>query len=139
MEIWKPVTKIPGYEVSNIGRVRSLKQKLPKLLKVATNNVGYDLVCLSNGKAKYTSYIHRLVAEAFIPTNLTLDNVHVNHRDKNPRNNNVENLEWTTRSENMFHRDDMTRYFKYQKLNKLCDDMSDAQLDQFIELAKSIS
>ena len=44
MEIWKPVTKIPGYEVSNIGRVRSLKQKLPKLLKVATNNVGYDLV-----------------------------------------------------------------------------------------------
>lgn len=138
MEEWKPVSRIPGYEVSNRGRVRSLKQRQPKLLKVATNNVGYDLVCLSNGNTKYTSYIHRLVAEAFIPTNLTLDNVHVNHRDKNPRNNNVENLEWTTRSENMFHRDDMTRYFKYQVLNKLCDNMTDDQLDRFIELAKTI-
>jgi hypothetical protein len=138
MEEWKPVSRIPGYEVSNKGRVRSLKQKQPKLLKVATNNVGYDLVCLSNENIKYTSYIHRLVAEAFIPTNLTLDNIHVNHRDKNTRNNNVENLEWTTRSENMFHRDDMTRYFKYQILNKLCDNMSDDQLDRFIELAKTI-
>jgi hypothetical protein len=138
MEEWKPVSRIPGYEVSNKGRVRSLKQKQPKLLKVATNNVGYDLVCLSNENIKYTSYIHRLVAEAFIPTNLTLDNIHVNHRDKNTRNNNVENLEWITRSENMFHRDDMTRYFKYQILNKLCDNMSDDQLDRFIELAKTI-
>lgn len=139
MEIWKPVNRIPGYEVSNKGRVRSLKQKQPKLLKVATNNVGYDLVCLSHKNIRHTGYIHRLVAEAFIPTNLTLDNVHVNHRDKNPRNNNVENLEWTTRSENMFHRDDMTRYFKYQKLNKLCDNMTDDQLDHFILLAETVS
>jgi len=138
MEIWKPVNRIPGYEVSNQGRVKSLKQKQPKLLKIVTNNVGYDLVCLSNGNVKYTSYIHRLVAEAFIPTNLTLDNIHVNHRDKNPRNNNVENLEWTTRSENMFHRDDMWRYFQYQKLNRLCDNMTDEQLVQFIQLAESI-
>lgn len=138
MEIWKPVTRVPGYEVSNTGKVRSLKKKVPKLLKIVTNNFGYDLVCLSHNNIKYTGYIHRLVAEAFIPTNLDVDKTHVNHRDKNPRNNHLSNLEWTTRSENMFHRDDSNRYFKYQELNKICDSLTYEQLNQLIQLAKSI-
>ena len=53
---------------------------------------------IKNGTGKY-AYVHRLVALAFIdnPNHYT----EVNHKDENPKNNTVENLEWCTRSYNM--------------------------------------
>lgn len=92
-EIWKDKKDYEGlYQVSNWGRVKSFKFGKERILKQFTNNDGYLQVHLcKNGKLK-TFLVHRLVAEAFLdnPNNLP----QVNHKDENPQNNNVENLEF---------------------------------------------
>jgi hypothetical protein len=130
MEEWKTLERIPKYEVSNYGKIRSTKNGKVKLLKVCVNNWGYELVCLSDGKKRYTSYIHRLVAEVFIPT--TNKALVVNHKDKNKKNNIVNNLEWTTVMENMWHRDDTEKYLKISEILEMCKGMTILQLEKFI-------
>ena len=97
-ELWRPVVGFEGlYDVSNLGRVRSLnynKTGRCKLLKLTKNGSGYLNVHLSkDGKAKIF-LVHRLVAKTFIPNPNNLP--FVNHKDENPLNNCVENLEWCT-------------------------------------------
>lgn len=94
-EIWKTIDGYEDYQVSNYGRVKSLnynKTKQEQILKQTTNNNGYQLVVLYKyGKPK-TFSVHRLVANAFIDNSNNLPQV--NHKDENPSNNHVENLEW---------------------------------------------
>lgn len=99
-EEWKPCVGYEGrYEVSNIGRVKSLVTN--QLLKPATDKLGRKQVALSlNSKVKATR-IHRLVAKAFISNHE--NKPQVNHIDNNPSNNCVENLEWCTAKENTQH------------------------------------
>ena len=91
-EIWKDIKDYEGhYQVSNWGRIKSIKFGKEIILKQNIRR-GYYYVCLSkNGIAK-NYFIHRLVAEAFLdnPNNYPC----VNHKDENKLNNNVENLEW---------------------------------------------
>lgn len=101
MEIWKLVKSAPNYEISNNGSVRNTKTG--KVLKIATNNSGYHLVCLSYKNKKQTAYIHRLVAEAFVTTDLDIRTSVVNHIDGNKSNNAIKNLEWATYAENAYH------------------------------------
>lgn len=108
-EIWKDINGYEGiYQVSNKGRVRSLDRKVwnytkkGRILKPHDNGHSYLNVGLhgENSVNKH-AYIHRLVAEAFIPNP---DNKpEVNHIDFNKRNNCVENLEWVTEEENKKH------------------------------------
>jgi len=137
MEEWKTLERIPKYEVSNYGKIKSTKNGKVKLLKVCVNNWGYELVCLSDGKKRYTSYIHRLVAEVFIPT--TNKALVVNHKDKNKKNNTVNNLEWTTVMENMWHRDDTEKYLKTSKILEMCKSMSILQLEKFLLSGQKIA
>lgn len=103
-EIWKPIRGYEGlYEVSNLGRVRRLwpisghYRMLKTFLR--THALGYSAVNLSKyGEMKMFS-VHRLVAEAFIPNPFGFPQV--NHKDENPRNNNVENLEWCDQNYNV--------------------------------------
>ena len=109
-EIWKDIKNYEGiYQVSNLGRVRSLTRKVKtfngfrttkgQLLKPLKTNRNYFRVDLKqNQKDKYVS-IHRLVAEAFIPNpnNYPV----INHIDGNTSNNIVNNLEWCTQSHNI--------------------------------------
>lgn len=92
-EYWKPVVGYEGlYMVSNWGRVKSIKFGKERILKQWTNKDGYLQVSLFKNNKRKNFRVHRLVAEAFIPN---LDNLpQVNHRDENPLNNNVDNLEW---------------------------------------------
>ena len=90
------------YQVSNLGNIQSLKNKKLKFLQFALDKDGYRYVVLSNWfLKKKTLYIHRIVAKAFIPN--PENKPEVNHIDFNKQNNNVENLEWVTRIENMNH------------------------------------
>ena len=100
-------------EVSTFGRVRTLDRVVPRgkytqfvkglILKQYDNGNGYLHVVLSMNGKTVTKKVHRLVAETFIsnPDNLT----EVNHKDCNRANNNVENLEWCTRSYNRQYRE----------------------------------
>lgn len=112
-ETWKPVVGYEGlYEVSNLGRVKSLIRSMydinrrevvnhqrVKILSPSMVKSGrYTITLIKNKKAK-VFYVHRLVAMAFLP-NPNHYNV-VNHLDSDPTNNCVNNLEWCTQKHNM--------------------------------------
>jgi hypothetical protein len=112
-ELWKPITGYEDlYEVSNLGRVRSLDMVLKhwkggtilrkgRILKLKTTCWGYLEVCLSKDNHNAYLAVHRLVGLHFLP--LCLDANHVNHKDFDRKNNVVTNLEWTTRKGNAQH------------------------------------
>lgn len=101
-EIWKPVVGYLGfYEISNLGRVKSLKDNLGRdrelILKPQKRKDGYFTIELKRS----TKFLHRIVAEAFIPN--PENKPQVNHKDSNRENNQTGNLEWVTASENTLH------------------------------------
>ena len=100
MEHWKSITGYEGlYEVSDIGRVKSLKYGKERILKPRETYCGYLQVSLcKDGQIKQT-YVHRLVAEAFIQNQNNLETV--NHKDEVKTNNTVSNLEWMSLEDNI--------------------------------------
>lgn len=102
-ENWRQVKGWNSYFVSDSGFVKSYKKnKLNgRLLTIHNHKDGYLTVDLSIGRKAYQKFVHRLVAEAFIPN--PNNKKQVNHIDGDKRNNHVSNLEWSTRSENMRH------------------------------------
>ena len=96
-EIWKDVVGHEGdYEVSNLGRVWS--NKTNKILKPHYNKLGYARLILRKDNKSIGASPHRLVAIAFIPNPHNLPEV--NHKDENPSNNRLDNLEWCTKKYN---------------------------------------
>ena len=110
-EIWKDVKGYEGlYQVSNLGRVKSLNKKSrhstgsfrnikSRILKKGVGNYYYQVSLSKDGEAK-TRTIHQLVAEAFLSHKPCGYNLVVNHIDFNKLNNNVDNLEIVTHREN---------------------------------------
>lgn len=109
-ELWKDIKGYEGYyQVSNLGRVRSVDRWVAnsgdtkkflkgRIRKLNYLNNGYLVAhLLKEGKSE-PYYVHRLVAEAFIPNpdNLPI----INHKDEVKTNNHVDNLEWCTYSYN---------------------------------------
>jgi len=112
MEEWKSISGYEGYyEVSNLGRVRSIERLVPharygttkqqsKILRPAIDD-GYFKVALSKDRTLRSMRVHRLVAAAFVDN--PNDYTEVNHKDGDKLNNQVSNLEWCTRSQNVKH------------------------------------
>ena len=109
-EEWKDVKGYEGfYQVSNLGNVRSITRVIKRegsdytikgrVLRLHLDKHGYYNANLTKDKVHRTVKVHRLVANAFIenPSNKP----EVNHKDCNPKNNSVDNLEWCTHYENM--------------------------------------
>lgn len=101
-EIWKEIPGFPGYEVSNLGRVKSYKQyRAGKILTLHPARKGYLQVRMQDiDGAQITKYIHRLVMIAFNPIE-GAENLTVDHIDNNPTNNCLDNLRWMTAEENL--------------------------------------
>lgn len=109
-EIWKDIVGYEGfYQVSNLGRVKSLDRYIEvtnkrgtlyrrpikgRLLSLNNVNDDYISVTLTKDSIGISYSVHRLVAQAFIPNPDNLPQV--NHKDENPSNNCVDNLEWCT-------------------------------------------
>ena len=99
--MWKTIEDFSNYEVSTEGQVRNVKTN--RILKNNKNPHGrYQILLCGNGKP-ITCRTHRLVALAFIPN--IEGKPEVDHIDRNPLNNNVSNLRWAARSENLYNRD----------------------------------
>lgn len=122
-EIWKDIVNYEGlYQVSNFGRIKSLGGKHCHqneiILKLGYRN-SYNVAYLSKNNICKVFQVHRLVAEAFIPNpnNFPI----VNHKDENPRNNYVENLEWCTIRHNVLH----SKHKMYKVKNKIYSDTNE--------------
>ena len=100
------------YQVSNFGNVKSYHTNKPmgRILKPATNSVGYLFVVLYDNNRRRTYGIHQLIAMAFLGHNPDGHKKVINHIDGNRKNNSIDNLEVTT------HRDNLSKY-RYDKKN----------------------
>lgn len=118
IEKFKPVKGYAGiYEISNLGRVKSLSRIIERkdgntrvtedrIILPFLTKCGYHQIVLCKDGVRKKHYIHRLVANAFLPN---LNNLPIiNHKDENKLNNRVDNLEWCSAYYN-------TRYGKLQK------------------------
>lgn len=115
-EVFKQINGYPSYYISNKGRI--WRGSTQRYLKPSEKPNGYMQVNMvaANGKRK-KEYVHRLVAIAFIdnPEGKT----EVDHIDRNPANNNVENLRWATRSENCRNKQETKTVRVYDLENNL--------------------
>lgn len=116
-EVWRDIPEYLGYyQISNLGRVRSLERTITyspskaypngrnmvlkqRVLKPCTDKKGYEFVQLFINNKFRSKKVHRLVAEVFIPNPNNLPQV--NHKDEVKNNNKVTNLEWCSAAYNV--------------------------------------
>jgi hypothetical protein len=112
-EIWRLYPEFDFIEVSTLGRVRTLDRVVSNgkgtrmekgmILKQWLNKRGYLRVAFRKDSKLVNKPVHRLVAQTFIPNPDNLPQV--NHKDCNPQNNSVSNLEWCTPEYNIEYRE----------------------------------
>lgn len=94
-EIWKDIPNYERlYQVSNLGRIKSLYYSKEKILTPKIDKDGYLLINLYKNHKCQTFKIHRIVAQVFLNNSNNLPQI--NHKDENKQNNCVDNLEWCT-------------------------------------------
>lgn len=120
-EVWKKIRGYTGYEVSNLGRIKSNGRKIiqsnghpitlpSKILKLCVSDRGYLYVVLTENNKHNTKRVHRLVAEAFIQNPYNKPQVHhINHVKSDNR---ADNLMWVTSKENVSFEQDRTFYIR---------------------------
>lgn len=110
MEQWKDIQGYDGlFQISNLGNVKrkqktyfcgnNTKRVLEERLIIGEQVKGYRRVALWNNKKYKRVFVHRLVAQAFIPN--PDDKPEIDHVDGNPLNNKVDNLRWCNHTENL--------------------------------------
>jgi hypothetical protein len=112
-EIWKDIEGYEGYyEISNLGRVRSLKRTVvfkdgriahykDRILKYCISSDGYPCVGICRDSKQFNVAVHKLVGRYFV--NGYQEGLELNHIDGNKMNPAASNLEWDTHLHNMRH------------------------------------
>ena len=113
IEVWKLHPEFPFVEGSSLGRVRTTDrcvknrngkcQVKGRILKQRPDRYGYMKVQFSMNGKSMTKKVHRIIAACFLPNTDNLPEI--NHKDNNPLNNNVSNLEWCTKEYNIAYRE----------------------------------
>jgi len=98
-EVWKVYSEVPRFEVSTLGNVRHSKDGSTKYKK--PDKIGYIYIQYKVKGKRLNLKVHRMVAKTFLSNELNLPEV--NHKDGNKQNNNINNLEWCTRQQNIRH------------------------------------
>ncbi len=149
-EIWKDIKGYEdSYQVSNYGNVKSLKRKVcvahhnrngyrtvsERILKNNNDGRGYYFVRLSKkGIVKFFS-VHRLVLLNFLPN--PKNKRCVNHKDCNPKNNHINNLEWCTHKENSEHAKKHGKYVFSEERKKRMSESAKGRKHKFKERLQS--
>lgn len=151
VEVWKDIViekngKIYDYtglyQVSNLGRVRSLDRidasghkRQGKVLNCKPDKKGYVYVSLCKNAKLERFQVHRLVATAFIPNpdNLPV----VNHQDENPSNCHVDNLEWCTHQYNINYGTAMERKIEKMKGREFSEEQKQKMRDNHADFTGS--
>lgn len=114
LEIWKPAFNFPNYEVSNLGRIRRLKNG--RVIKLAVDANGYYVARIHYNKKKYTKYVHRLVWNSFNLCNCALT---IDHIDENKKNNYLGNLRCVELKEQYVDRNFVPKTNKYNLTDEI--------------------
>ena len=124
-EIWK---KYKGnYVVSNLGNIKNIKTN--RILKLRKSHRGYLKTNISVNGETETIFIHRIIAQAFIPNPNNLPQV--NHKDECKTNNCVDNLEWCTAKYNMNYGTITERRISKRRKIVYQYDLNDNLINQF--------
>ena len=125
-EIWKDIAGYEGlYQISNFGRVRSFNRTRKnrggrtaviqgRIVKPNIDRKGYLQFHLYSNSVRRRFYSHQLVAKAFIPNPNNYSEI--NHKDENPKNNCVWNLEWCNHKYNMNYGTAIERAAKLKRI-----------------------
>lgn len=107
MEEWRQIKDFPDYAVSNFGRVKRIVdskngKRAGLIRRLANGRGGYMTIMLTNEEGRRLKMVNVLVIEAFGPPRPSSDH-ECHHKDSVRNNNNIENLEWFTKPENISH------------------------------------
>ena len=119
------------YAITENGEVWSYRSN--KWLNPSTHYRGYKVVCLSDKGKADSFFVHRLVAETFLPNPDNLPEV--NHKDENKANNSIANLEWIDHTQNINYGTAMTRASKAKSKSTYCLEL-DKYFDSVLEAAQ---
>lgn len=134
MNQYKEIKGFPNYKINKNGNV--LNVKFNKILK-GNIKLGYPVVKISNGVKKHQKFVHRLIAEHFIP------NPHkkpfVNHLNGNTKDYSIQNLEWCTAKENIYHSRNLSKngaVISRKKIDFLYNENKNLNIEDLINLLK---
>jgi hypothetical protein len=126
-EIWKPISGFSNYEISSLGRVKSLNYRNTSRIVIRNEMLdekGYNRIGFINDLGELIHIrVHRLVGLTFIPNPENKPEIdHINH---NRTDNRVVNLRWATRSEQMLNCNSKTpvsghKYIHLTKYSNYC-------------------
>jgi hypothetical protein len=111
MEIWKPLWNFPSYNGSSEGRIMNVRTQ--RILKPTPNACGVMRVTLQKNNKQFILPVHKLIANTFLGEHPGMD---IRHRDLDRKNNRVDNLYLSTRSETIQDAYDRGSKHPYQSI-----------------------